>query len=90
MNVLKLGMNINKMIWIENQQFLLSSTNNGSLLVISLVNNAPRIKESFEIKKNLNIFSMQFSITDANEILLSTDKGIFIVNYTYKKLGQQF
>jgi hypothetical protein len=87
MNVLKLGMNINKMIWIENQQFLLGSTNNGSLLVISLVNNAPRIKESFEIKKNLNIFSMQFSITDANEILLSTDKGIFIVNYTYKKLG---
>ena len=87
MNVLKLGMNINKMIWIENQQFLLGSTNNGSLLVISLVNNAPRIKQSFEIKKNLNIFSMQFSITDANEILLSTDKGIFIVNYTYKKLG---
>ena len=87
MNVLKLGMNINKMIWIENQQFLLGSTNNGSLLVISLVNNAPRIKQSFEIKKNLNIFSMQFSITDANEILLSTDKGIFIVNYTYKKIG---
>jgi hypothetical protein len=87
MNVLKLGMNINKMIWIENQQFLLGSTNNGSLLVISLVNNAPRIKESFEIKKNLNIFSMQFSITGSNEILLSTDKGIFIVNYTYKKIG---
>jgi hypothetical protein len=87
MNIVKLGMNINKMIWIENQQFLLGSTNNGSLLVISLVNNAPRIKQSFEIKKNLNIFSMQFSITDVNEILLSTDKGIFIVNYTYKKLG---
>jgi hypothetical protein len=75
------------MIWLENQQFLLGCTNNGSLVVLSLANNAPRIKQYFQVKEHLYIYSLQLSITNPNEILLSTNEGIFFVTYTYNKLG---
>lgn len=78
------------MIWVENDQFLLACTNTGALQVISITNNALRIKQTFMVNEDIIIYSLQLSIKNPNEILLSSNNGVIFVKYTYSKIGQQF
>ena len=66
---------------------MIGCTCKGSLLVISLTGQLPRIKQTFQVRKYVYIYSLQLSIKNPNEILLSTNKGIIFVNYTYNKFG---
>lgn len=85
MSVLKLDrrMAINQMIWIENEQFLLAAADDGSLQVISTANNALRIKQSFMVREGANIYSLQMSITNPNEVILSTSIGVLLVTFEF-------
>jgi hypothetical protein len=72
------------MIWIQNEEFLLCGTDKGYLLVFSLINNKLETRQFIKLHyDNLNIFSLQLSISNPHEILLSTNKGVIFVQYTY-------